>query len=68
MVPGAMVFEADAGAVLLRQGETDKEGFFVLRGKLVDLGLGLGNLRGQLAGFVFEPSIGDREKPCVKAS
>ena len=35
ILAGAMVLEAKAGDVLLRQGETDKAAFFVLKGRVV---------------------------------
>ena len=35
ILAGAMVLEAKAGDVFLRQGETDTEAFFVLKGRVV---------------------------------
>jgi Ni/Fe-hydrogenase subunit HybB-like protein len=35
LLPGLMVLEVEAGDVLLRQGETDKEAYFVLKGRVV---------------------------------
>ena len=35
LLPGLVVLEVEAGDVLLRQGETDKEAYFVLKGRVV---------------------------------
>jgi Ni/Fe-hydrogenase subunit HybB-like protein len=35
ILPGAMLVEAGAGDVLLRQGETDRHAFFILKGHIV---------------------------------
>jgi Ni/Fe-hydrogenase subunit HybB-like protein len=35
LLPGLVVLEVEAGDVLLRQGETDKDAYFVLKGRVV---------------------------------
>jgi len=35
LLPGLVVLEVEAGDVLLRQGETDKDAYFVLKGRIV---------------------------------